>query len=467
MEDEREIEKVLVYQDRLLSSIEVPDKEKIEERISVSENLLAELGYSLPDRSANAPAHALDSKKLGLPSWDDLSREAEDSVGEDANLEQLFSEEELRENALVVRRLNNEFDQIHRLDKCEVAIAAAAGILAGIVDVLLVGIPDKTPDGLKAGPLSDLIRDAYDKKYPQELMQELANKKISKVPYDAQDNRNTTVLVEGLSSYYHRLVSLGHDPWLGFIFGVADILSGTMTTIDKNGHVVIQVIEKYADRTEADVFKAIAKQALHLKTDITTSMGLPVPFMALFNLMQFGHIGEYDQTIAEIVQGMYHEGYDFIHFRSMMISTMTVEAFVRIAYALKRIGEGVPVGDAIPLTTNREKMPKLGTMLFIAHSIAAAINAGKMLFSKDPTMAIPVPGTNIVIDPMAVNYPQWIAFAKYSYQQLKWSLVTKPAMRDRYVLNSIDDELYGVYEEIDTLFDEIAIVNVPPLPAST
>ena len=79
-------------------------------------------------------------------------------------------------------------------------------------------------------------------------MEKLANSKVSKVPYDAQDNRNTTIHVEELSAYYHRLLSLGHDPLLGLIFGVADILTGRMTTIDKTGKIVSQVMENYADR---------------------------------------------------------------------------------------------------------------------------------------------------------------------------------------------------------------------------
>ena len=114
-------------------------------------------------------------------------------------------------------------------------------------------------------------------------------------------------------SHYHRLLSLGHDPLLGFVFGVADILTGRMTTIDKSGKIVSQVMEVYADRKESDVFAALAKQIIHFKSDITTSMGLPAPLMSLFNLLQFGSIGEEELTIAEIVQGMHYEGYDFIH----------------------------------------------------------------------------------------------------------------------------------------------------------
>lgn len=451
MDDENRINSVLAYQDALLSEIEPPDMSGVEERIKASEQLLAELGYDLPTMSSRR-SDVTTSKALARPSWEDLCREAIEVVGTDVTIESLFTEEELRENALAVRQLNEEYNQIHRLDKFDIAIAAAAGLLAGAVDILLVGIPQKTPDGLKAGPLSNYIRDAFDKKIPPDEMERLANSKVSKVPYDAQDNRNTTVNVEGLSAYYHRLLSLGHDPLLGFVFGVADILSGRMTTIDKAGKVVSQVMENYADRTEADVFAAIAKQIVHLKSDMTTSMGLPAPLMGLFNLLQFGSVGEYEQTIAEIVQGMYYEGYDFVHFCSMSVSSMLVEVVVRIGYAIKRIKEGVAIKNAIPLSTDHEKMPKLGTMLFTAHSAATAINAGKVLFTENP---------------MAINYPQWIAFAKYSYQQLKWGLITKPALRDRYVLDAIDGELQEVYEDIDLLFEDMQGCKIILLPAAS
>ena len=43
----------------------------------------------------------------------------------------------------------------------------------------------------------------------------------------AHEIDNTTINVDGLSSYYHRLLSLGHDPILGLIFSVTDIMNGT------------------------------------------------------------------------------------------------------------------------------------------------------------------------------------------------------------------------------------------------
>ena len=439
-EIEQQINDVLKYHDDELKRIKrtMPSTSELDRRIQESEDLLRMLGYTdMP----KVPERREPKKVMVVPSWEELCIEAEQAVGTGHALESIFTEAELRRNSREIQMLNADYNQLHHLDKYDVTISAAAGLLGAAVDILLVGIPQKTPDGLKCGTLANYVRDWFDKKFPEEEMEKLANSKVSKVPYDAQDNRNTTVRVEGLSAYYHRLLSLGHDPLLGLIFGVADILNGRMTTIDKTGKIVSQVMENYADRKETDIFAAIAKQIIHFKSDITTSMGLPAPMMGLFNLLQFGEIGEYDQTIAEFVQGMYYEGYDFIHFCTLSIPVMIVEVVTRLGYAFKRIKEGHSIKDSIPFSLNREKHPKLSTMLFIGHSAATAVNARKMYFIKNP---------------MAINYPQWIAFAKYSYKQLKWVLIKKPNARDAYVRGILNERLEEVLEDVNSTFDEIS-----------
>lgn len=376
-----------------------------------------------------------------VSSWKNLCLEAEKSVGTGCALEDIFSQEELKSNEYAIRKLNEEYNAIHRLDKFDIAISAGAGMLGAVFDLLLVGIPQKTPEGLKGGTLANYVRDWFDKRFSEEEMEKLANSKVSKVPFDAQDNRNTTVWVEGLSAYYHRLMSLGHDPLLGLVIGVADILTGRMTTIDKTGKIVSQIMDNYADRKERDIFAAIAKQIIHFKSDITTSMGLPTPLMGLFNLLQFGSIGEEEQTIAEIVQGMYYEGYDFIHFCTLSIPVMIVEVVTRIGYGIKRIKEGHAIKDSIPFSLSRERHTKLETMLFIGHSADMAVNVGTVYFTKNP---------------MAINYPQWLAFAKYSYQQLKWVLMGKPNARELYIKRYLYENLWDVFYSTDEIFNEFS-----------
>ena len=103
--------------------------------------------------------------------------------------------------------------------------------------------------------------------------------------------------------------------------------------------------------------------------------------------------------------------------------------------------EGHSIKESIPFSLKREKHPKLETMLFIGHSASTAVNAGKVYFTKNP---------------MAINYPQWIAFAKYSYQQLRWVLHEKPKVRDAYVRGVLYEEMDELFESIDATFDEIS-----------
>ena len=439
-EVEQQINDVLKYHDEELEKIKTTQSyaSELDNRIQESEDLLLKLGHTEIPIVLKNKEH---KKVMIVPSWEDLCFEAENAVGTGNALESIFTDAELQTNIQEISMLNEEYNQLHHLDKYDIEICAVAGILGAVVDLLMIGIPQKTLEGLKGGTLSNYVRDWFDKKFPADEIEKLANSKVSKVPYDAQDNRNTTVYVEGLSAYYHRLLSLGHDPLLGLVIGVADILTGRMTTIDKTGKIVSQVMENYADRKESDVFAALAKQINHFKSDITTSMGLPAPLMGLFNLLQFGSIGEEEQTIAEIVQGMYYEGYDFIHFCTLPVPTMIVEVVIRIGYGLKRIKEGHAVTESIPFSTSRDKHPKLGTMLFIGHSATTAINAGKVYFTKDP---------------MSINYPQWIAFAKYSFQQLKWVLLQKPNAREAYTRGVLYEELDEILKSTNKTFNEIS-----------
>lgn len=434
--NEANINKVLKYQETELDNIKSIDRDKLEETICNTEKLLKNMGYSVKDNNLSVRDK---KKKIIVPTWEEMCKEASKEIKEDIYIEDLFTDEELIANKVVINNLNNEFKELYKLDNTEISISVLAGLLSAVIDILLIGMPHRTKNGLEAGKLSNYVRNWFEKEFPEADMEELANSKISKVPYDAQDNRNTKIRVEGLSSYYHRLLTLGHDPFLGLLFGVLDILNGTMTSIDKNGKIVSQVIKEYSNRKEEEIFKSITKQITHFKSDVTTSMGLPAPFMSVFNLFQFGKIGKEKQTIAEIVQGMYYEGYDFIHFCSSSISTMLIEVIVRMGYSLKRIHEGKSIKDSIPFSLNREKNPKLSTMLFISHSISCSANAGKIYFTKNP---------------LAINYPEWLTFARYSFKQLKWALIQKPQLKEAYLNNSLLENLQLIYDEIDNTYHE-------------
>jgi hypothetical protein len=208
------------------------------------------------------------------------------------------------------------------------------------------------------------------------------------------------------------------------LFGTLDVFWGNMTAVDSSGRLVVQAV----DRSEhgLTVFDALARVFGHLRSDVSTPAGLPAPLMPLLQFLQVGKIGKGEHTIGELARLMYAKGYDFGHFLAMSIPTMMIETIVRIAYAMKRLREGHDLVDALPISIpGRTRPPKLQTMLFVAHLLATGVNAGRVAITKNP---------------LAINYPEWLAFAKTALQQLRWVLFEKEEVRLAHVQKRIDGD---------------------------
>lgn len=93
--------------------------------------------------------------------------------------------------------------------------------------------------------------------------------------------------IPGMTGKSHRVQSLGHDPVLGFVFGVLDILRGTVTGFSYDhltgAHGIIEG-EVYSplpaagmDEQIIRLVEAILKHIGHLISDVATPMGLPAP----------------------------------------------------------------------------------------------------------------------------------------------------------------------------------------------
>ena len=425
-----------------------PTNKQLDNSIASSEALLRSIGRGdklseiVIDPKQNAP------QVVEVRTFDELLLKANKKYSNDVDFGDILSSQEITEHTAYIEQLNEEFNTVHRLDKVDILIPVVAGILSGAIDCILGGFV-KSADGRNVpGTISDFVRKLFDKALPAEKINKL--EELAKVPYDAlnYDNKGNVIIneiVDGLSPIFHHQVSLGHDPILGFIFGIFDMLRGTVTTLDFKGKFLVQAAEGFSDRKAQDLFQSIATVFLHMLSDVNGSssaknggMGLPVPFMALFSKLQFGKIGDND-TITELVKSMFYQGYGFRHFCSMSIPVMITEVIVRVSYFAKRLHDGYSFAESIPVGINHIKKPKLGTMLFVAHSASTAINTGKVVFTKNP---------------LNVNYAQWLAFAKYSTKQLKWILADKPNMRHKYVMDIIQGKWDSLYGDLDDLWNE-------------
>jgi hypothetical protein len=136
--------------------------------------------------------------------------------------------------------------------------------------------------------------------------------------------------VDGLSPKVHRLMSLGHDPILAFIFGTIDIMSGTGTYIDKHGD-----LRRIATSLSPEgLVSAFVKVFLHLLSDVFTSAGVQPPFFTLLQLAKTKSpfvLGPSGKKVSwtNMARYMYTHGYDLRHFATMGIVPASVEMIVR------------------------------------------------------------------------------------------------------------------------------------------
>ena len=131
--------------------------------------------------------------------------------------------------------------------------------------------------------------------------------KTKKVPYDATRHSRQGNNNRNMHGREHRVKSLGHDPILGWIFGVANIMTDTITICPEYNlgekNIRIPMIETYTvdmgsnfcwkektdtwqmfknskesyDEDKHRLYAAIFAQGLHIASDRYTHLGLPIP----------------------------------------------------------------------------------------------------------------------------------------------------------------------------------------------
>ena len=373
--------------------------------------------------------------RIGFKNWPDFVKNSQTLILSEGNNSFIAYKSLLAKSDLDILQENSQVKN-YQWDKWDYIFVGASGILASLTDYLLVGIPQTLTNGEYAGQLGSSLTawlknyntntaDDWFARWARELSQSC------KVPYDATSyiNHRNIESVAGMNPRSHRLQSLGHDPILGFVFGVLDILRGTITgfSYDKltGNHALFNGVV-WTNREPIGLIEAILLQFGHLISDVATPMGLPAPFMTLIQAINVGSIGEKGSTLGEVARWMYLNGYDFRHFLVSGLTPAVIEIILRAYLMLRHYSEQ----GNVPL--NLASYPKYRTMLLFAHGIATLGNAGKITLLQG--------------NPLAVNYAEWLAFIRYLVPSLKYwlfdqhELTLKPTFRRFMKDNNIFDK---------------------------
>jgi hypothetical protein len=312
----------------------------------------------------------------------------------------------------------SEFTDQYKLDKYDYAITGIIGTIAALMDYFLV----THVDGKKVipGKLKSGVEGFWNKLLSEEKIKELEKK--YKVTYDISSNTSKiSQEILGLCPLYHRFQSLGHDPILGFIFGISDLMKGQLTAIDGSGRLIVQSVQGAGIKS---FIESIITVFGHFLSDVGTKSGtgkvlsVPAPLTPLLQLIQSGSIEYNGQkfTVADLSKRMYYDGYNFNHFIGMSLPVLLIEILTRLAFVIKETF--FSKSDVSPINN-----PKLTMMLCIANGILFAENVGKFAITKNP---------------FAINYVSWIATAKYGFKILKWVAYDREMGEIKYAQEYID-----------------------------
>lgn len=222
---------------------------------------------------------------------------------------------------------DEEFERLTKLDDKDIRFLMFACILQAVRIVIMDHFKERLTDKESADKTLG-HREEHSDRSAQRYYASIDEIKKNPVPFDCI-MKEDVVKRNGnpkLSGFNHRFKTLGHDPYLGFIFGTLNIMTKTITVT--NGWGMIQtyhvhtgtrirrgkaedvdkicaqastamMFEKVYQRFHsegAEAWKALGaslkKEWVHLHSDIRTAKSLPIPGVSLFSpdvarIMQF------------------------------------------------------------------------------------------------------------------------------------------------------------------------------------
>ena len=239
--------------------------------------------------------------------WDELVKEANAEIDYDVDFEDLLTSEDFENAYNHMAEIDKAFEQKTGLKKMDFAFLAVAIALQCTRQYVLD--PWLKENRVAAGQDDEKGR----KNNTQAGWYYVETNKIltNKVPFDVQHYANNETIKGFLKGGDHRLMTLGHDPILGWIFGTANIMTSTLTRNDfASAHVKCINNENkiYAQANTYKIFEAvfervlqegmdgkialgyaIAREAIHLKSDINTKRSLPLPGVGTISA-EFGKV---------------------------------------------------------------------------------------------------------------------------------------------------------------------------------
>lgn len=332
-------------------------------------------------------------------------------------------------NELLEDVLPLDFKKGTNLTVPDTVIAILTGVIASVIDLVFVGTPeivkiyrnDKCFEHFDGSIFTKQLRKAGNgDDHLSKILKWLSQK--CKVPYDISAASGI------VTPNNHRLRCFAHDPLIGALFAIVDIIMGTATLIDNKGQFRVLVNPKEYPASEK--LLALLYYIGHILSDVCTARGIPIPG---FVLTQFFTNGE-DPSLARIVEQMYVKGYDLRHLASMYSTVFIKKLIIQIYIDFFKKETVEMISTIAQKEISEQQKEALNYKMFLISDIVCC-NANLVKFFAPPTMG------NIT----AINLSEWTSLIKNTIINIKYvnrDTKTEEVLYNRDVINKNWDLLF-------------------------
>ena len=341
-------------------------------------------------------------------------------------------------------------------------IAGFSGAIAGIIDVFFVGNPSLS----KLGSLTDAGADELVKKFakvsgwkPKIDNENNVASAIGflegkfRVNYDQRNTTDVNKLFK-MGTKNHHIKSLSHSPdIIGLFFSILNQFTSTATFVSEGKIFNIDTsdgkFELKGNNFIEKLFCGFCNWIGHIMSDLSGSSGgrgkinagrgsgIPIPFMELFLMCDFGKFqnGNDRQTLAVTLTRVFQEGYDARFGVTMSIPVLIQELMIRSLWVIKkRYFEKKDWKECIPT----EKHGDLRLMLLIGYTtfcLIDGIDAGLRS------------GGDMVQFILHLNYVAWVRLIMLVFKEL--IICYGP-----FIKEYLDKFLYSIFNTIKNLNEQ-------------
>lgn len=373
-----------------------------------------------------------------------------------------------------------------KCDKYDYLIAAFCGMSSGLIDIFFVGVPGPQS---AIGNWTDDQADNLVKKFaemsgwnPREEKKDSIASAIGflekKFPVN-YDQANTTAaggaLQMGTTNHHYK--SLAHSPDIvGLFFSILDqfqhkssfLSDGQLIRIEANS----QNLGLYGDNFPAKLFCGFSNWIGHIMSDLAGSSGgrrqmtgrgsgVPIPFMELFQLCNFGElqVGKNKQTFATVMTEVFQSGYDARFGAAMAVPVFVNELMIRSLWVIKQhFYEKKEWKSCIPSQKHSDLRMMLlvgyGTFCLLDGADAAIRSGGNALtFILRLNLIAWVRLIVLVFKELQIRYGSKVTAALNSFLNQVGSILTP---YERKLLNEYYERMKVVDDKLNRLLSEFA-----------